>query len=86
MGKELGGQGWQVARGPCGRWVVGEGLGWGGMGWRRSGLGATSGKYEMQTQKTFNRTLIYYDTDTQSANFRGNPLRQATKKRHLNNS
>ena len=35
--------------------------------------------------KRFKRTLIYYDTDTQYANFRGNPLRQATK-RHLNNS
>ena len=23
--------------------------------------------------------LIYYDTDTQYANFRGNPLRQTTK-------
>ena len=30
-------------------------------------------------------TLIYYDTDTQNANVRGNPLRQATKQ-HLNNS
>ena len=28
---------------------------------------------------------IYYDTYTQYAHFRGNPLRQATK-RHLNNS
>ena len=35
--------------------------------------------------KGFKRTLIYYDPDTQSANFRGNPLRQATKG-HLNNS
>ena len=33
--------------------------------------------------KRFKRTLIYYDTDTQYGNFRGNPLRQATK-RHLN--
>ena len=24
--------------------------------------------------KSFKRTLIYYDTDTQSANFRGNPF------------
>ena len=32
-----------------------------------------------QTHKRFKRTLIYYDTDTQSANFWGNPLRQATK-------
>ena len=35
--------------------------------------------------KRFKRTLIYYDTDTQSTNFRGNPLRQATR-RHLYNS
>ena len=33
----------------------------------------------------FKRTLIYYDTEIQYAHFRGNPLRQATK-RHLNNS
>ena len=33
----------------------------------------------------FQRTLIYYDTDTESANFRGNSLCQATKW-HLNNS
>ena len=33
----------------------------------------------------FKRTLIYFDTDTQYANFWGNPLCQATK-RHLNNS
>ena len=39
---------------------------------------------QIQTNKRFKRTLIYYDTDSQSANFRGNPLRQATK-RHLNN-
>ena len=32
-----------------------------------------------------NRTLIYDDTDTQSANLRGNSLRQTTE-RHLNNS
>ena len=32
--------------------------------------------------KRFNRTLIYYDTDTQYTHFRGNPHRQATK-RHL---
>ena len=31
------------------------------------------------------RTLIYYDTVTQSANYCGKPLRQATK-RHVNNS
>ena len=37
--------------------------------------------------KRFKRTLIYYDTDTQSANFRGNPLCQAYKttlKQHWN--
>ena len=33
----------------------------------------------------FKRTLIYYYTDTQSENFQGNPLRQATK-RLLNDS
>ena len=38
----------------------------------------------IQTHKRFKRTLVYYVTDTQSANFRGNPLCQATK-RHLNN-
>ena len=37
---------------------------------------------KIQTYKRFKRTLIYYDTDTQSANVRGNPLCQATK-RHL---
>ena len=38
----------------------------------------------LQTHKRFKRTLIYYDIDTQSANFRVNPLRgrQATKRRH----
>ena len=30
-------------------------------------------------------TIIYYDIDPQSANFRDNPIHQATK-RHLNNS
>ena len=40
---------------------------------------------KIQTHKRFKRTLICYDTDIQSANFRGNPLRQTTK-RHLNNS
>ena len=40
---------------------------------------------KIQTHKRFKRTLNYYDIDTQSANVRGNPLRQATK-RHLNNS
>ena len=34
--------------------------------------------------KRFKRTLIYFDTDTQYANFRENFLCQATK-RHLNN-
>ena len=38
-----------------------------------------------QTHQRFKRTLIYYGTDTRYAHFRGNPLRQATK-RHLNNS
>ena len=33
----------------------------------------------IQTHKRFRKTLIYFDTDTQSANFRGNPLCQATK-------
>ena len=37
------------------------------------------------THERFKRMLIYYDTDTQSANYGGNPLCQATK-RHLNNS
>ena len=32
-----------------------------------------------QTHKRFRRTLIYQDTNTQSAHFRGNPLCQATK-------
>ena len=41
--------------------------------------------YMIQTHKRFKRTLIYYNRDTQSANVRGNPLRQATK-RYLNNS
>ena len=35
--------------------------------------------YINQTQKGFKRMLIYYDTNTQSANFRGNPLCQVTK-------
>ena len=39
---------------------------------------------EIQTQKRFKQTLIYFDTDTQYANFRGNPFCQAAK-RHLNN-
>ena len=30
--------------------------------------------------KRLKGTLIYYDTDTQYANFRGNPLREATKR------
>ena len=34
--------------------------------------------------KRFKRTLVYFNTDTQYANSRGNPLYQATK-RHLNN-
>ena len=40
---------------------------------------------KIQTRKRFKRTLIYHDTEGQSAHFRGDPLRQATK-RHLNNS
>ena len=32
--------------------------------------------------KRFKGTLIYYDTDTQYVNYRGNSLRHATK-RHL---
>ena len=36
----------------------------------------------IQTHVRFKRTLIYYDTDTQSSNFWGNPLCQTTK-RHL---
>ena len=35
--------------------------------------------------KRFKPTLIYFNTDTQYAHFRGNPLYQATK-RHLNNN
>ena len=35
-------------------------------------------------KKRFKRPLIYFDTDTQYANFPGNPLCQATKRR-LNN-
>ena len=31
----------------------------------------------IQTETRFKRTFIYYDTDTQSANFRGNLLCQA---------
>ena len=37
------------------------------------------------THNGFKRTLIYHDTNTQSAKFRANPLCQATK-RPLNNS
>ena len=36
-------------------------------------------------KERFRRLLIYYDTNTQSANFQGNPLWQAAK-RHLNSS
>ena len=42
------------------------------------------GLYKIQTHERFIRTLIYYDTDTQSTNFRGDPLCQVTKQ-HLNN-
>ena len=31
-------------------------------------------------RKRFKPTLIYFDTDTQYAHFRGNPLRQVTKR------
>ena len=34
---------------------------------------------KVQTHKRFKRTLIYLDTNTHSANFRGNPLCQATE-------
>ena len=37
-----------------------------------------------QNTKRFKRTLIYFDTDTQYANCRGNSLCQSTK-RYLNN-
>ena len=33
-----------------------------------------------QAHKRFKRTRIYYDTDTQYANFRGNPLCHATRR------
>ena len=36
--------------------------------------------FKILTHRRFKRTLIYYDTDTQSTNFRGNPLCQATKR------
>ena len=54
----------------------------------RAGTGTETKDKKMdkiQTCKRFKRTLIYRDTGGQSANFRGDPLRQATK-RHLNNS
>ena len=41
---------------------------------------------QIQTHQRFKRTLIYYDIDTQPANFQGSPLRQATKWHLLNNS
>ena len=41
---------------------------------------------KVQTHKRFKRTLIYLDTNTQSANFRGNPLCQAQKKRRNYNN
>ena len=40
--------------------------------------------FRRQTHKRFKRTL-FIKTETQSANFRGNPRCQATK-RHLSNS
>ena len=39
----------------------------------------------IQTHKRFKERLFYYDLDTQSADFRGNPFRQATK-RHFSNT
>ena len=44
-----------------------------------------SDHYINQTRKGLKRRLIYYDTNTQSAKVRGNPICQVTK-RHLNNS
>ena len=38
----------------------------------------------LSPSQRFKRTLTYFDTDRQYANFWGNPLCQATK-RHLNN-
>ena len=43
----------------------------------------TRSTHKIQTYKRFKRTLIYNNTDTKSAHFRGSPLCQATK-RHLN--
>ena len=34
--------------------------------------------FSIQTHKRFKRTLIYYDLDLHSANFRGSPLRQTS--------
>ena len=42
-------------------------------------------KQDPNTDSLKKKKLIYYDTDTQHANFWGNPLRQATKQ-HVNNS
>ena len=47
-----------------------------------SARGAPDCPLQDPNTKMFKRTLIYYYTDTQYANLRGNPLRQATK-RHL---
>ena len=51
----------------------------------RAGTGTETKNKKMdkiQTRKRFKRTLIHHDTGGQSAHFRGDPLRQATK-RHL---
>ena len=42
-------------------------------------------KQDPDTQRIQKSAYCDTDTETQSANFRGSPLRQATK-RHLNNS
>ena len=42
-------------------------------------------KKKIQTQKDSIETLIYYDTDTQSAHYSGrNPLCQVTKQQQIN--
>ena len=46
--------------------------------WPSEGLLPTPG-IDPNTAR-FKRTLIYFNTDTQYANFRGNPLYQATKR------
>ncbi|MCB4784616.1 MAG: hypothetical protein LGB69_08545 [Sulfurovum sp.] len=49
----------------------------------RNRLTASILKQDPNTE-SFKQTLIYFNTDTQYAQFWGNPLHQATK-RHLNN-